>query len=190
VRRYPVVARASTSFAQHRSCSVTETPPSLTPISPGEVHIWWTHLDEVCTGAPGTVHHYAVLLAVVSQRGCCSWMYQVYCRMLQVTPELLQQHHTELLTSEEVEHVYSTSDAAVQKARTVSRALLRSTLSKYLQGSHPQSLTFALNAHGKPRLMHPSNLGQHIQFNITHTESIVGEQHGAVTLAIPVDAGA
>lgn len=107
----------------------------------------------------------------------------VLCHTPQVPPELLQQHHTELLTKEEVEYVYSTSDAAVQKCRTVSRALLRSTLSKYLQGSHPQSLTFALNAHGKPSLTHPSNMGQQIQFNITHTESIVGEQHDALTPA-------
>jgi 4'-phosphopantetheinyl transferase len=94
--------------------------------------------------------------------------------LLQVGPEHLQRQQRELLTQQELDYVHSAGDTAVRRARTVSRALLRSTLARYL-GEPPQSLRFAANPHGKPELVHPSSLGQRLQFNITHTESIVGE---------------
>ena len=95
-------------------------------------------------------------------------------RLLQVEAQQVAQHYQELLTPAEREYAHSAGDPRVRKARTVSRALLRSTLSRYLGGTAPGSLQFALNAHGKPSLAQPSGLGQQLQFNVTHTESIVG----------------
>ncbi len=100
-------------------------------------------------------------------------------RAAQVGPEQLRRQQRELLSAQELEYARSAGGGAVERARTVSRALLRSTLARYLLEA-PQSLQFQLNPHGKPGLAHPGSLGRRLQFNMTHTQSVVGEGAGAL----------
>jgi 4'-phosphopantetheinyl transferase len=54
----------------------------------------------------------------------------------------------------------------------VTRALVRSTLSKYAPNL-PQEWRFEVNAHGRPRLMNSCAATPGIDFNISHTDSLI-----------------
>lgn len=54
----------------------------------------------------------------------------------------------------------------------ITRALLRSTLSKYADIA-PQSWTFTLNAHGRPSISNVDAQARDISFNLSHTRRLV-----------------
>lgn len=93
-----------------------------------------------------------------------------------------------LLCPEELDYVHSAKCASAQKERLMSRAVLRSVLSKYMGGlANPSSLCIAKNLYGKPYLDCSNFAGlsdfPDIQFNVAHTAGLIG---CAVSSGVPV----
>lgn len=73
------------------------------------------------------------------------------------------------LSAQDWKHLESARDERTRRERLVSRAALRSVLERYVPGGLTEAL--ARDPHGKPCL---ATSGSSLQFNLTHTSSLVG----------------
>ncbi|XP_038886366.1 L-aminoadipate-semialdehyde dehydrogenase-phosphopantetheinyl transferase-like isoform X3 [Benincasa hispida] len=100
----------------------------------------------------------------------------------------LQNHYLNLLSPNEKENVLKIQEGEVQKRALLARALVRSTISRYLTQCQidPQALKFKKNMFGKPELdlQNSSELClPPLQFNISHSSSLIA---CGVTLHSPI----
>lgn len=82
-----------------------------------------------------------------------------------------------LLSAEELAECHSTQEAPVVRERLLARALVRSVLAQYAAGGPaPGALRFERGVAGKPALLWPRHTasGSRLQFNLTHTGSLIG----------------
>lgn len=84
-----------------------------------------------------------------------------------------------LLTKSDKAHIAQIRRSSEQKVKIVSRAFLRSVLTKYT-GIAPTQLCFSHGLHGKPRL---ANIGVSLEFNLSHSDNILA---CAVSRSFPV----
>jgi 4'-phosphopantetheinyl transferase len=83
--------------------------------------------------------------------------------------ELLEEYH-ELLAPDEIEQWQRFRVERVRHQYLVTRALVRSVLSRY-GGVAPRAWVFRRNAYGKPAVQEPAMPG--LEFNLSHTEGLV-----------------
>lgn len=90
----------------------------------------------------------------------------------------LQNHYLNLLSRSEKENVMKIQEGELQKRALLARALVRSTISRYVTQCQidPQALKFRKNVFGKPELDF-QNSSKHclppLQFNISHSSSLI-----------------
>ncbi|RZL03956.1 MAG: 4'-phosphopantetheinyl transferase superfamily protein [Rubrivivax sp.] len=77
-----------------------------------------------------------------------------------------------LLTADELAQARRFHFEADQRRHLVTRALLRCTLSRYA-GLDPRAWRFEVNAHGRPRIAAAHGLAEPLDFNISHTKSLI-----------------
>lgn len=75
-----------------------------------------------------------------------------------------------LLSSEERQHLRDLARAEPRTEYLLTRALVRTTLSRYLD-VHPQVWRFGQNRHGCPVIAYPAGHGLH--FNVSHTRGLI-----------------
>lgn len=85
-------------------------------------------------------------------------------------PDDRLQDYQELLSSEEHERALRFRFDRERKLFLIARALLRSTLSRYV-GIHPAQWRFGTERHGRPIILNQSGLA--LSFSVTHTEGLV-----------------
>ncbi|KAM7526041.1 hypothetical protein LguiA_015943 [Lonicera macranthoides] len=96
----------------------------------------------------------------------------------EVKSESLLNQYLELLSPCEKENVLSLREGKLRKGALLARALVRTTIARYLINSQvtPRSLKFKKNIHGKPEVewQHDDDLQPvPLHFNISHTSSLV-----------------
>jgi hypothetical protein len=104
----------------------------------------------------------------------------------QVTCARALQRYASMLTPEELSACQGSASPEAAKERILARAFVRSVLAQYASGGPlPEQLVFDRNRHGKPSLAWPGHtaLGQRLQFNLTHTASLIGELAGHMFFA-------
>jgi 4'-phosphopantetheinyl transferase len=90
----------------------------------------------------------------------------------EIRDEGLLQRYDRLLAPEEREQRRRFHFEIDQHRYLITRALVRSVLSRYAT-VEPQEWTFAANAYGKPAIAKADRSAQHINFNISHTNSLI-----------------
>lgn len=98
-----------------------------------------------------------------------------------LSDEVVVERCGELLSAEEKAHLGQIGSARVRRQYLVSRALVRSTLSRYLPVA-PEDWTFETRAGGRPEIVEPSATG--LRFNLSHTRGLV-----ACLVTAEIDAG-
>jgi 4'-phosphopantetheinyl transferase len=84
----------------------------------------------------------------------------------------LLQRYDRLLAPDEREQRHRFHFEIDRHRYLVTRALARTVLSRYA-AVEPEEWTFAANAYGKPAIANADRSAQHINFNISHTKSLV-----------------
>jgi phosphopantetheinyl transferase len=106
--------------------------------------------------------------------------------------DALLQRYTALLSPRELAAADEARDPATRKQRVLARALARCTLARYLPGgADPARLEFDTNGNGKPHLVDGSSGGSSgrrskLEFNLSHTSSLLGESGGGLRDAFGV----
>ena len=87
-----------------------------------------------------------------------------------ITDETLLDRYRRLLSPEEKTQLQEIGSARVRHQYLVTRALVRSTLSRYVAVA-PEDWVFEIRAGGRPEIAEPSGTG--LRFNVSHTRGVV-----------------
>lgn len=91
----------------------------------------------------------------------------------EIRDEALLQEYEHLLSSSERQRRSRLVFARDQHRFLVTRALLRTVLSRYVADVAPAEWVFAPNAHGRPEIVNDHPTARRVSFNISHTRSLV-----------------
>jgi 4'-phosphopantetheinyl transferase len=94
------------------------------------------------------------------------------CNYLEIHSETLLRQYWALLTDAERQQQLRFRFPADQRRYLVTRALLRTVLSRYAEVA-PAQWTFLSNAYGKPEISNQQDACRHLSFNLSHTDGLI-----------------
>jgi 4'-phosphopantetheinyl transferase len=94
------------------------------------------------------------------------------CFYSEIRDEALLNRYRAMMSGAERQKELSFRFAEDQRCYVVTRALLRTVLSRYA-ALDPAQWSFALNAYGKPEIGNPYSAKQRISFNLSHTDGLI-----------------
>lgn len=138
--------RASTAAAAAAAAPLQTMSGAPLHLAPNEVHVWWLRASDV-DGA-------------------------------------LLSRYAALLPPAEIEKAEAARDAGAYRQRVLARTLARWSLSRYTAAGDPAALEFGANGNGKPFLVGGGGggdgvagvAGARLEFNLSHTSSLLGER--------------
>lgn len=94
------------------------------------------------------------------------------CNYLEIHSEPLLRQYWALLTDAERQQQLRFRFPADQRRYLVTRALLRTVLSRYAEVA-PAQWTFLSNPYGKPEISNQQDACRHLSFNLSHTDGLI-----------------